>query len=167
VASPAGGPVETRHGSLGDGGRSPSGVDPEQARELAKALALPWRRRRRRRWRRRGPLPGPLTITAATVDEDLAARAPAGRKTGADLAASIKDRRLFEQIGRFREAYASVVLVVEGEPIHIAHGSWKGALGRALTTHAPGAAHGRPRRDRGLVDAAPRHRITARSRSRE
>jgi len=54
------------------------------------------------------------------------------RKTGADLAASIKDRRLFEQVERLREAYASVVLVVEGEPIHIAEASWHGGIARAL-----------------------------------
>src|SRR5215207_10431714 len=56
------------------------------------------------------------------------------RKTGADLAASIKDRRLFEQIERLREAYAAVVLLVEGEPIHIAERSWQGALGRVLVS---------------------------------
>jgi len=55
------------------------------------------------------------------------------RKTGADLAASIKDRRLFEQIERLREAYPSVVLLIEGKPIHITEHSWKGALGRVLT----------------------------------
>jgi ERCC4-type nuclease len=54
------------------------------------------------------------------------------RKSPADLAASIKDRRLFEQVGRLAEAYPSVVLVVEGEPVHISERSWKGALGRAL-----------------------------------
>jgi ERCC4-type nuclease len=69
-------------------------------------------------------------------DYVLSDRLVVERKTGADLAASIKDRRLFEQVRRLREAYASVVLVVEGEPIHIAHASWRGALGRALTTGA-------------------------------
>ncbi len=54
------------------------------------------------------------------------------RKTGADLAASIKDRRLFEQIDRLTVAYPSVVLLVEGEPVHISQRSWKGALGRVL-----------------------------------
>ena len=56
------------------------------------------------------------------------------RKTGSDLAASIKDRRLFEQIDRLTAAYSAVVLVVEGEPVHISAGSWKGALGRALVS---------------------------------
>jgi DNA excision repair protein ERCC-4 len=55
------------------------------------------------------------------------------RKTGADLAASIKDRRLFEQVERLSAAFSAVVLVVEGEPVHIAEAGWKGALGRALT----------------------------------
>lgn len=75
--------------------------------------------------------------------ELVAARLPAGdyvlsdrvvveRKTGADLAASIKDRRLFEQVERLVDAYEAVVVVVEGEPVHIAPESWKGALGRVL-----------------------------------
>ncbi len=55
------------------------------------------------------------------------------RKTGSDLAASIKDRRVFEQAERLRAAYPAVVLLVEGEPIHISEASWKGALGRVLT----------------------------------
>ena len=89
------------------------------------------------------------------IPDDLAARGidlrpeslPAGdyvlsdrliveRKTGSDLAASIKDRRLFEQVDRLAAAYRAVVVVVEGEPVHIAAGSWKGALGRILLSGA-------------------------------
>jgi ERCC4-type nuclease len=66
-------------------------------------------------------------------DYVLSDRLVVERKTGADLAASIKDRRLFEQIERLREAYPAVVLLIEGKPIHIAEHSWKGALGRVLT----------------------------------
>jgi DNA excision repair protein ERCC-4 len=58
------------------------------------------------------------------------------RKTGTDLAASIKDRRLFEQIERLKETFEAVVLVVEGEPLHISEASWQGALGRALASGA-------------------------------
>jgi ERCC4-type nuclease len=58
------------------------------------------------------------------------------RKTGADLAASIKDRRLFEQIERLNASFAAVVLVVEGEPVHMAPASWQGALARALASGA-------------------------------
>jgi ERCC4-type nuclease len=58
------------------------------------------------------------------------------RKTGADLAASIKDRRLFEQIERLKETFEAVVLVVEGEPVHISEASWQGALARALASGA-------------------------------
>jgi DNA excision repair protein ERCC-4 len=58
------------------------------------------------------------------------------RKTGADLAASIKDRRLFEQIARLKASFEAVVLVVEGEPVHIAEASWQGALARALASGA-------------------------------
>lgn len=86
----------------------------------------------------------PAALDAAGLDVS-AVRLPAGdylvsdrlvveRKTGADLAASIKDRRLFEQLDRLREAYTSVVLLVEGQPVHIAEPSWKGALARVLTT---------------------------------
>src|SRR3954470_16686160 len=58
------------------------------------------------------------------------------RKGPADLAASIKDRRLFEQLTRLADAYASVVLIVEGDPVHMHEAAWKGALGRALTLGA-------------------------------
>jgi ERCC4-type nuclease len=58
------------------------------------------------------------------------------RKTGGDLAASIKDRRLFEQIERLKETFEAVVLVVEGEPVHISQASWQGALARALAAGA-------------------------------
>jgi ERCC4-type nuclease len=58
------------------------------------------------------------------------------RKGPADLAASIKDRRLFEQIARLADAYPSVVLIVEGEPVHMHEAAWQAALGRALTLGA-------------------------------
>jgi DNA excision repair protein ERCC-4 len=58
------------------------------------------------------------------------------RKGPTDLAASVKDRRLFEQLTRLADAYASVVLVVEGDPVHMHQAAWKGALGRALTLGA-------------------------------
>lgn len=77
----------------------------------------------------------------------VATRLPAGdyvvsdrlvveRKTGSDLAASVKDRRLFEQVDRLKAAYPVVVLIVEGQPVHMAERSWKGALGRTLTAGA-------------------------------
>ena len=58
------------------------------------------------------------------------------RKGPTDLAASIKDRRLFEQLSRLAEAYPSLVLIVEGEPVHMHEAAWQGALGRALTLGA-------------------------------
>src|SRR3954469_14230222 len=58
------------------------------------------------------------------------------RKGPTDLAASIKDRRLFEQLARLAEAYPSVVLIVEGDPVHMHQAAWQGALGRALTLGA-------------------------------
>src|SRR5215217_5271665 len=88
----------------------------------------------------RSGIPGALKRAGVPV---AAAQLPAGdyvlsdrliveRKTGADLAASIKDRRLFEQIDRLKEAYPSVVVVVEGAPVHISEASWQGALCRVL-----------------------------------
>jgi hypothetical protein len=65
-------------------------------------------------------------------DYVLSDRLVVERKTGADLAASIKDRRLFEQVDRLTGAYAAVVLIVEGEPQHISEASWMGALARVL-----------------------------------
>jgi len=72
----------------------------------------------------------------AVGDYVLSDRVIVERKTGADLAASIKDRRLFEQIERLAEAYEAVVVVVEGVPIHIAQSAWKGALARVLLSGA-------------------------------
>ena len=68
----------------------------------------------------------------AAGDYVLSDRVVVERKTGADLAASIKDRRLFEQIERLIDAYPAVVLVVEGDPVHISEASWMGALSRVL-----------------------------------
>jgi DNA excision repair protein ERCC-4 len=58
------------------------------------------------------------------------------RKGPTDLAASIKDRRLFEQLARLADAYPSVVLIVEGNPVHVQQAAWQAALGRALTLGA-------------------------------
>jgi DNA excision repair protein ERCC-4 len=58
------------------------------------------------------------------------------RKGPTDLAASIKDRRLFEQLARLADAYPAVVLIVEGDPVHMQQAAWQGALGRALTLGA-------------------------------
>src|SRR4051795_11549194 len=69
-------------------------------------------------------------------DYVLSDRLVVERKGPTDLAASIKDRRLFEQLTRLAEAYASVVLIVEGDPVHMHAAAWKGALGRALTLGA-------------------------------
>ena len=88
----------------------------------------------------------PQALRAAGIPA-TAAQLPAGdyvvsdrvvveRKTGSDLAASIKDRRLFEQVERLTGAYDTVVVIVEGEPVHIGTSSWKGALGRVLLSGA-------------------------------
>src|SRR4051794_41713256 len=93
---------------------------------------------------RRSGVPGELERLGVDVQ---AARLPAGdyvlsdrlvveRKGPTDLAASIKDRRLFEQLARLADAYPSVVLIVEGDPVHMQQAAWQGALGRALTLGA-------------------------------
>src|SRR3954469_20938435 len=93
---------------------------------------------------RRSAVPAELERLGLDVRSD---RLPAGdyvvserlvveRKGPTDLAASIKDRRLFEQIARLADAYASVVLIVEGDPVHMHQAAWQGALGRALTLGA-------------------------------
>src|SRR3954453_4842214 len=69
-------------------------------------------------------------------DYVLSDRLVVERKGPADLAASIKDRRLFEQLARLADAYPSVVLIVEGDPVHMHETAWQGALGRALTLGA-------------------------------
>jgi DNA excision repair protein ERCC-4 len=69
-------------------------------------------------------------------DYVLSDRLVVERKGPADLAASIKDRRIFEQLARLAEVYPSVVLIVEGEPVHMREAAWLGALGRALTLGA-------------------------------
>jgi len=69
-------------------------------------------------------------------DYVLSDRLVVERKGPADLAASIKDRRLFEQLARLADGYPSVVLMVEGDPVHMREAAWQGALGRALTLGA-------------------------------
>src|SRR4051812_15804664 len=77
----------------------------------------------------------PAALSAEGV-EGLPMRLPVGdyvlsdrlvveRKSSTDLAASIKDRRLFEQVDRLKAAYPAVVLIVEDEPIHIGEAAWK------------------------------------------
>jgi DNA excision repair protein ERCC-4 len=55
------------------------------------------------------------------------------RKSAADLVASIKDRRLWEQANRLKEAYTHVILIVEGQEIRFPEQSWKGALAAVMT----------------------------------
>src|SRR3954463_11547550 len=93
---------------------------------------------------RRSGVPAELQRRGGDVQ---AARLPAGdyvvsdrlvveRKGPTDLAASIKDRRLFEQLARLADPYPSIVLIVEGDPVHMQQAAWEGALGRALTLGA-------------------------------
>jgi ERCC4-type nuclease len=65
-------------------------------------------------------------------DYILSDRLAIERKTAADLVASIKDKRLWEQAERLRAAYAAVILIVEGEVERFGEESWKGALGSVM-----------------------------------
>src|SRR3954471_11320794 len=93
---------------------------------------------------RRSGVPGELERLGVDVhgtrlpagDYVLSDRLVVERKGPADLAASIKDRRLFEQLARLADAYPSGVLIVEGDPVHMHEAAWQGALGRALTLGA-------------------------------
>lgn len=88
----------------------------------------------------RSGIPGLLTLAGVDLD---ARQLPVGdylisdrliveRKTGADLVASIKDRRLFDQVSRLRAEYPQVILIVEGEPDRFPEAGWKGALASAM-----------------------------------
>ncbi|CAM3639796.1 ERCC4 domain-containing protein [Nocardioides zeicaulis] len=54
------------------------------------------------------------------------------RKGPTDLGASIRDGRLFDQAARLQSAFPQAVLVIEGEPRHIAEDAWRGAVCRLV-----------------------------------
>ena len=54
------------------------------------------------------------------------------RKGPADLGASIRDGRIFDQAVRLQSAFAQAVLLVEGEPRGIAEDAWRGAVCRLV-----------------------------------
>jgi DNA excision repair protein ERCC-4 len=54
------------------------------------------------------------------------------RKGPNDLAASIRDGRIFDQAVRLQSAFAQAVLLVEGEPRGIAEDAWRGAVCRLV-----------------------------------
>ena len=54
------------------------------------------------------------------------------RKGPADLAASIRDGRIFDQAVRLQSAFAQAVLLLEGEPRGIAEDAWRGAVCRLV-----------------------------------
>jgi ERCC4-type nuclease len=68
----------------------------------------------------------------AVGDYILSERLVIERKTASDLVASIKDRRLWEQADRLKEAYPAVILIVEGEVERFPDEGWKGALGSVM-----------------------------------
>jgi DNA excision repair protein ERCC-4 len=54
------------------------------------------------------------------------------RKGSADLGASIRDGRIFDQAMRLQSAFAQAVLMVEGEPRGISEDAWRGAVCRLV-----------------------------------
>lgn len=54
------------------------------------------------------------------------------RKGPADLGASIRDGRIFDQAVRLQSAFTQAVLLVEGEPQGIAEDAWRGAVCRLV-----------------------------------
>src|SRR4051794_18502309 len=54
------------------------------------------------------------------------------RKGPDDLAASIRDGRIFEQAVRLQSTFAQAVLMLEGEPRGIAEDAWRGAVCRLV-----------------------------------
>jgi DNA excision repair protein ERCC-4 len=54
------------------------------------------------------------------------------RKGPADLGASIRDGRLFDQAVRLQSAFPQAVLLIEGEPRWIAEDAWRGAVCRLV-----------------------------------
>jgi DNA excision repair protein ERCC-4 len=54
------------------------------------------------------------------------------RKGPLDLAASIRDGRIFEQAVRLQSTFTQAVLMVEGEPRGIAEDAWRGAVCRLV-----------------------------------
>jgi len=89
----------------------------------------------------RSTIPGLLALDGlscesaqlAVGDYILSDRLVVERKTATDLIASIKDRRLWEQMGRLKEAYPIIILILEGAPTRFPSEGWKGALGSVMT----------------------------------
>ena len=54
------------------------------------------------------------------------------RKGPADLGASIRDGRIFDQAIRLQSAFPQAVLLIEGEPRWIAEDAWRGAVCRLV-----------------------------------
>ena len=54
------------------------------------------------------------------------------RKGPADLGASIRDGRIFDQAVRLQSAFPQAVLLIEGEPRWIAEDAWRGAVCRLV-----------------------------------
>ena len=89
----------------------------------------------------RSTVPGLLALEGLQLQERqlpvgdyiLSERLAVERKSAADLVASIKDRRLWEQAERLKEAYPLVVLIVEGSEVRFPPEGFKGALASVLT----------------------------------
>src|SRR5215207_6584649 len=54
------------------------------------------------------------------------------RKSSADLGASIRDGRIFDQAVRLQSTFPQAVLMVEGEPRGMTEDAWRGAVCRLI-----------------------------------
>ncbi len=77
-----------------------------------------------------GVLPEPRRLEVG--DYVLSSRLCVERKTAEDFVRSIMDRRLFEQAVVMRRSYAKPVLILEGDPVRIAHGLSQNAVRGAI-----------------------------------
>lgn len=86
--------------------------------------------------------PIPSALVAAGLDVQLT-HLPVGdyvldaglaieRKGSADLGASIRDGRIFDQAVRLQSAFPQAVLLIEGEPVGFAEDAWRGAVCRLV-----------------------------------
>ena len=71
-------------------------------------------------------------VDLAVGDYVLSPELAVERKGPADLGASIRDGRIFDQAVRLQSAFPQAVLLVEGEPRFIAEDAWRGAVCRLV-----------------------------------
>lgn len=89
---------------------------------------------------RASPIPSALEAAGVDVrlthlpvgDYVLGADLAVERKGPADLGASIRDGRIFDQAVRLQSAFPQAVLLIEGEPVGFPEDAWRGAVCRLV-----------------------------------